>query len=150
MADEEIRSEDAARIADAVESIERTVGRLRSAQSLSRAEYAAQENVETKEAVERRFETLSAAVIDVAETVCRVERGRVPDTRKETITALEADGVLDADLARRLREAVGFRDVLAHAYGPVVNDDIVYDALQNSLDRYVEFVEAIHRYMESA
>jgi len=106
--------------------------------------------VETKEAVERRVETLSAAVIDVAETVRRVERGRVPDTRKETITALEADGVLDADLARRLREAVGFRDVLAHAYGPVVNDDIVYDALQNSLDRYVEFVEAIHRYMESA
>lgn len=150
MADEELRPEDAARIADAVESIERTVARLRSAQSLSREEYDAQENIETREAVERRFETLTAAVIDIAETVCRVERGRVPDSRKAAIAALEADGVLDADLARRLREAVGFRDVLAHAYGPVINDDIVYDALQNSLDRYVEFVEAIRQYMEAA
>jgi uncharacterized protein YutE (UPF0331/DUF86 family) len=150
MADEELRPEDAARIADAVESIERTVTRLRSVQSLSRAAYGGQENVETREAVERRFETLAAATIDVAETICRIERGHVPDSRKAAITALEDDGVLGADLARRLREAVGFRDVLAHAYGPVVNDDIVYDALQNSLDRYVEFVDAIRQYMEAA
>jgi hypothetical protein len=37
--------------------------------------------------------------------------------------------------------------VLAHTYGPVVNDDIVYDALQNSLDRYVAFVECIDQYL---
>jgi uncharacterized protein YutE (UPF0331/DUF86 family) len=28
-----------------------------------------------------------------------------------------------------------------------VNDDIVYDALQNSIGRYVEFVERIDQYL---
>lgn len=150
MVDAGLRPEDAGRIADAVESVERTIARLRSVQTLTREEYAATENVETREAVKRRFETRTAAVIDVAETICRVEHGSVPDTRRETITALEDDDVLDADLARRLREAIGYRDVQAHAYGPVVNDDIVFDALQNSLDRYVAFVESVHRYLEGA
>ena len=36
---------------------------------------------------------------------------------------------------------------MAHTYGPVVNDDVVYNALQNDLDRYVEFVEAIGEYV---
>ena len=40
-----------------------------------------------------------------------------------------------------------FRDVLAHTYGPVVNDGIVYDPLQDDHDRYVEFVEAIGTYL---
>ena len=30
-----------------------------------------------------------------------------------------------------------------------MNDDIVYDALQNDLSRYVEFVDAVAAYVES-
>ncbi|ERH05537.1 MAG: hypothetical protein J07HN4v3_01138, partial [Halonotius sp. J07HN4] len=100
-----------------------------------------------RDAVERKFEKLTAAVIDVAETVLRIEAGSVPDRRKAVITELETVGVIDAELGEKLRAAVGFRDVLAHTYGPVVNDDIVYDALQNSLDRYVAFVECIDQYL---
>lgn len=66
------------------------------------------------------------------------------------ISELHAIGVIDDELDRKLREAVGFRDVLAHSYGPIVNDDLVYDALQNSLDRYVHFVESIHRYLSES
>lgn len=55
--------------------------------------------------------------------------------------------VIDDQLRQRLHDAIGFRDVLAHTYGPIVNDDIVYDALQNGLDRYVEFAEVVHRYL---
>ena len=61
---------------------------------------------------------------------------------------MEREGVIDEMLARKLQDAVGFRDVLAHAYGPIVNDDVVYDALQNSLDRYVEFATAIAEYLD--
>lgn len=78
------------------------------------------------------------------------ERGRAPDRRKEKIAALESEGIISADLARRMETAVGFRDVLAHTCGPIVNDDIVYNALQNDLDRYVEFVEAVDRYLQAA
>ena len=136
-----------ARIADGVEAIERTVTELRDIQGVSRAAYKRDENRLRRDAVERKFEKLTAAVIDVGETVLRIERGTVPDRRKAVVTELEAVGVIDPELGEKLRAAVGFRDVLAHTYGPVVNDDIVYDALQNSLDRYVVFVERIDQYL---
>jgi uncharacterized protein YutE (UPF0331/DUF86 family) len=71
----------------------------------------------------------------------------LPEKRKDKITALAEEGIIDQALAERLRAAVGFRDVLAHTYGPVVNDDIVYDALQNDLERYVDFVKAVDGYL---
>lgn len=89
-------------------------------------------------------------MIDVGETVLRIEQDTVPDRRKAVVTELEPVGVIDAELGEKLRAAVGFRDVLAHTYGPVVNDDIVYDALQNSLDRYVTFVERIDQYLSES
>jgi uncharacterized protein YutE (UPF0331/DUF86 family) len=138
-----------ARIADGVEAIERTVTELRDLQGVSRSAYKQDENRLRRDAVERKFEKLTAAVIDVAETVLQIERDRVPDRRKAVVTELEAVSVIDADLGDELRAAVGFRDVLAHTYGPVVNDDIVYDALQNSLDRYVSFVECIDQYLSA-
>jgi len=45
MADEGLRPEDAARIADAVEYIEQTVDRFRSAQTPSAAAYGAEKHV---------------------------------------------------------------------------------------------------------
>ena len=71
----------------------------------------------------------------------------VPDHRKAVIAELESLDILDATLAQELRDAIGFRDVLAHSYGPIVNDDLLYDALQNSLERYVSFVEAVSEYL---
>lgn len=139
-----------ARIANGVEAIERTVTELRDLQGISRAAYKRDENRLRRDAVERKFEKLTAAVIDVGETVLRIERESIPDRRKAVVTELEAVGVIDAALAEKLRAAVGFRDVLAHTYGPVVNDDIVYDALQNSLDRYVSFVECIDQYLSES
>lgn len=144
----ELSAEDANRIADAVEEIERNVSRLRRHQTLPLAEYQDPSNLETREAVERKFVKLTAATVDAAETILRAERGTPPDHRKKTITGLREEGIVDEELASKLHEAIGFRDVLAHSYGPIVDDDIVYDALQHSLDRYVEFAEAVQDYLE--
>ncbi len=89
-------------------------------------------------------------MIDVGETVLRIEQDTVPDRRKAVVTELEPVGVIDTELGEKLRAAVGFRDVLAHTYGLAVNDDIVYDALQNYLDRYVTFVERIDQYLSES
>lgn len=138
------------RIADAVEDIERNVSDLRELQELSRSEYRSDANGFRRDAVERKFEKLTAATLDIAKTILRIERETVPERRKRVISELHAIGVIDDELDRKLREAVGFRDVLAHSYGPIVNDDLVYDALQNSLDRYVHFVEAVHQYLSES
>lgn len=147
MTDDGLSPERATRLADAVDSIERNVSELRTYQELSRDEYRADENREKREAVERKFEKLIAASVDAGETVLAAEGESIPDRRKDVITRLERIGVLDDALCQKMHEAIGFRDVLAHTYGPIVNDDIVYDVLQNGLDRYVEFAETIHGYL---
>lgn len=145
--DDPISPELANRIADAVEDIEQNIDDLCDLQGLSREEYQAEENQLQRDAAERKFEKLTAAVIDIAETVLRAENVAVPDSRKATITALHERGIIGSSLEEKLDAAVGFRDVLAHSYGPIVNDDIVYDALQNELERYIQFVTVVDQYL---
>jgi uncharacterized protein YutE (UPF0331/DUF86 family) len=137
------------RIADGIEDIERNVTRLRKYQGLSREEYGAPGKQDRRDAIERKFEKLTEAMLDVASELCKQERGEAPEHRKGRITVIEDDELVSADLADRLRTAVSFRDVLALTYGPIVNDDIVFDSLQNDLARYVEFVEAVDEYLAS-
>lgn len=56
--------------------------------------------------------------------------------------------MIDEEFLQKLEEAVGFRDVRSHTYEPIVNDDLVYDAVQSSLDRYIVFTEAISESFE--
>jgi uncharacterized protein YutE (UPF0331/DUF86 family) len=147
MGDETLPADRANRIADAVEAIERNVSDLRAYRRLSREEYTSPTDRNRRDAIERKFVKLTEATLDIASELCKEERQTLPEKRKDKITALAEEGIIDEALAERLRAAVGFRDVLAHTYGPVVNDDIVYDALQNDLERYVDFVKAVDGYL---
>lgn len=147
MTDETLPADRANRIADAVEAIERNVSQLRNHQQLSHEEYTSSDEQDRRDAIERKFVKLAEATVDIASELCKQERETVPEKRKERITALAEEGIIDEQLSERLRTAVGFRDVLAHTYGPIVNDDIVYDALQNDLERYVDFVKAVDGYL---
>ena len=135
------------RIADGIESIELTIQDLRDLQSLSQQEYRSPDNRRTREAVERKFETLIAATLDVSKAILKLEDRPIPNHRKAVIRELDFLDILDGNLADRLTEAVAFRDVLAHSYGPIINDEMVYDAMQHSLDRYVDFVAAVDEYL---
>ena len=145
---DDLPADRANRIADAVEAIERNVVRLREFQHLSRAEYTADGAQDRRDAIERKFEKMTEAMVDIASELCKQERGTTPERRKGAVDILEAEDIVGPDLADRLREAIAFRDVLAHTYGPVVNDDIVYDVLRNDLGRYVDFVQAVDGYLE--
>jgi uncharacterized protein YutE (UPF0331/DUF86 family) len=147
MTDETFPTDRANRIADAVETIERNVSQLRTHQQLSHDEYTRPGEQDRRDAVERKFVKLAEAMIDTASELCKQERETLPEQRKERIRILADENIIDESLAERLRAALGFRDVLAHTYGPIVNDDIVYEALQNDLERYVDFVETVDCYL---
>ena len=61
---------------------------------------------------------------------------------------LAEHSVLSPDIAEEMAEAARFRNVLAHTYGSVVDDDVVYAALDD-LDRYRAFVHAVREYLDS-
>lgn len=139
-------SDRANRITEAIEDIERNLNTLREKQKLSRTEYKASEKQDLRDAVERKFEKLAEAVLDIADQLLKHERGSTPRKRKEKIRGLYQEKIIDDTLTEKLLDAVEFRDVLSHTYGPIINDDIVYDALKTSLGRYVEFAEMIDEY----
>lgn len=136
------------RIADAVEAIEELVTQLQEHQELSHEEYTEPTAQDRRDAIERKFVKLTEATLDIARELCKQERNNPPERRKAQIEYLASEDIVDEELAEQLQEAVGFRDVLAHTYGSIVNDDIVYDALQNSLERYIVFVEAVDHYLQ--
>jgi uncharacterized protein YutE (UPF0331/DUF86 family) len=115
---DDLPADRANRIADAVETIERNVVRLREFQHLSRAEYTADGAQDRRDAIERKFEKMTEAMVDIASELCKQERGTAPERRRGAVDILEAEDIVDSDLADRLREAIAFRDVLVHTYGP--------------------------------
>jgi len=93
--------------------------------------------------VKYTFVTAIEAAVDVAQHVCASEGWGPPRDNGDAIRLLGVHGVLSADLADRLRRAVGFRNVLVHDYVEV-DDGIVLDRLGNlaDLDDFVAAVAA--------
>lgn len=72
-----------------------------------------------------------------------------PNTMGETFRLLADTGHLDADLARRLRQAVGFRNIAIHNY-EAIDWAIVHDICRNRRSDFKEFAMAVERAIEQA
>lgn len=72
------------------------------------------------------------AAVDLATHVIASEAYGTPESMADSFTLLERRGVLDHDLAGRLRRMVGFRNISIHDYQSV-NPDI----LEAILDRHL-------------
>jgi uncharacterized protein YutE (UPF0331/DUF86 family) len=83
--------------------------------------------------VKYTFVTAIEACIDVAQHICASEGWGPPQDNADAIALLGQHQVLDRELAGRMREAVGFRNVLVHAY-MTVDDGIVLARLKDPSD----------------
>jgi len=61
-----------------------------------------------------------------------------PDTMGKTFDILAKAGVLNVDLALRLKKAVGFRNIAVHNY-EAINWHIVHSIVKNHLDDFTAF-----------
>lgn len=80
--------------------------------------------------VKYHFVTAIEAALDVAQHVCAAEGWGPPPTNADAMGILGSRGVMDQQLAGRLRQAVGFRNVLVHEYVDV-DDAVVLSRLQD-------------------
>lgn len=99
--------------------------------SLSFEQY--RDDRETRDVVEREFETAIEAWIDIGRVLLRTEGCPVPEENAEVFHELGDRGLLDSTTARRMAEAARFRNVLSHRYGDAVNDRDVFTFLQHEL-----------------
>ena len=91
--------------------------------------------------VKYTFVTAIEACVDVAQHICAAEGWGPPADNGDAVRLLGIHGVCTPDVARSIRQAVGFRNVLVHEYVKV-NDDIVIDRLKALAD-LEEFVSQV-------
>lgn len=114
--------------------------------ALSFEEY--KERREERDIVEREFQTAIEACIDIGEMVLRSRNTSVPETNAAVFRALGESGSLDEETAERMARAAGLRNVLSHQYGADIDDQDVFNSLQNELDAFHEYLSQIRDHIE--
>lgn len=108
------------RIVEKASYVEEAVTVLKRKQDLSEETYL--RDREQRAIVEREFQTAIEACLDVASIICKAIGEDVPAENAEKFAVLARQGVLLAETADRMKEAAGFRNVLAHNYGGDIDD----------------------------
>jgi uncharacterized protein YutE (UPF0331/DUF86 family) len=96
--------------------------------------------------VEHTLQIAIQSVLDVASHIVSDERLGEPRTNRELADLLERGNWISPDLARRVRNMVGFRNILVHGY-EVVDLIIVREIVESRLGDLLEFVAAIRQKM---
>lgn len=119
------------------------VGALRDIAERGRDSFMTDELVRT--AAERFLQVAIQAAADVANHILAEDSDLTPDDYGAAFVALAKLGVIDQELAERLRAAAGLRNVLVHLYLDV-DPDRVWEAIE-SLDDLEAFAAAVERYL---
>ena len=133
------------KLSDKIKELEQYLDELSSILPNSLDEYKA--NFEKKAACERYFEKIIEAIVDVSFLIISEKGLKIPEEDKEAFDILMQENILSAELAQRLKDAKGMRNILAHQYG-VVDDEIVFQSITEELERDAEeFLTAIKKKM---
>lgn len=132
-------------VVEKAEFVESCLEVLAAKQSLAYEEY--RNDREQRDVVERRFEKMTQACLDVARMLLKDLDGSAPNSNAAAMYRLGEHGVLSDATGEKMAEAALFRNVLAHEYGEVLDHDVVYDALQD-LRRYRDFLFEVRAHLE--
>lgn len=102
------------------------------------------QDIRERRFVEHTLQLAIQAALDVASHIVSDERLGEPRTNRELFDLLERHGWVAPDLAKTLRNMVGFRNVLVHGYD-TVDLAVVEDVLRSHLDDLLDFVSVIRR-----
>jgi uncharacterized protein YutE (UPF0331/DUF86 family) len=123
-------------------TIERSVGRVHEEHAGDDANLAS--NQTKQDAIILNLLRACEATIDAAMHLVRVRRLGIPQETREAFDLLERAGVLDPELAQRLKKMVGFRNIAVHDYQKL-NMDIVRHIVAERLDDFLEFSHRLLR-----
>lgn len=125
------------RIKDKIAEIEEFVNFLSDRAPLTIEEYI--ENLEKKAICERYAEKIIEAVIDLAFLTVKHLKIEIPAqvSDMEIFKILADKNIISKELAKKLQDAKGMRNIIAHEYGKI-SDETVFEAVSSELKRDVE------------
>ncbi len=131
------------RIHDKIDEIEQYISELRGFMPENLEEYM--KSAKTRAACERYFEKIVEAVVDVAFQTIKDNVLKMPEEEKEAFDILASEGIITDNLAERLKDAKGMRNIIAHQYGKV-DDGIVFNSITKELvNDAEEFLKSINK-----
>ncbi|MFH1711490.1 MAG: DUF86 domain-containing protein [Nanoarchaeota archaeon] len=123
------------RIEDKVSEIEKYLEELVNDVPESFEEYLNSSTI--KAACERHAEKIISAIFDLAFLFARHKEFETPRDEAGIFNVLASRNIITSELAERLSDAKGMRNVLAHEYGEV-DDSIVFHAISEELIKDTE------------
>ncbi len=129
------------RVSDKKEEIESFIGELSMVLSENYESYSS--NLTERLACERAFEKIIEAVNDLAILILKEKRLTLPTEDIKAFDILSESKIISGELSKKLKQAKGMRNLLAHQYGKV-DDEIIFEAIQNEIKKDVDdFLEMI-------
>ena len=98
------------------------VGNLESKQALSLDEYLG--DWQTRDIIEREIEKAVQCCVDIGARLIALRGWRRAGNNHEILDILAENGVIGTELARRVKQLVGLRNVLAHEYRRIRNEEV--------------------------
>ena len=130
-------------ISQKLESLRRCVQRLESRCPASVAEL--EEDLDAQDILSLNLTRAVQLSVDLAlHWAASHPETSAPSTMGEAFSMLSNAGVIDAELAGRLRKAVGFRNLAVHAY-ETINWAIVHSLCKTRLDDFRQFARQMSR-----
>lgn len=100
-------------------------------------------DVKTKAACEHYFEKIVESLADLSFLIIKQKNLRLPKDDIDAFFVLSKNDIISNELAEKLKDAKGMRNILAHEYG-TVNDEIIFEAITEELESDVrKFIENI-------
>ena len=100
------------------------------------------------ESAKHLFQASVECCLDVSNHIIASERFRAPKSYAESFEILSEEGIVPKPFSLTLRRMAQFRNRLVHLYWEV-DEELIYEILQNNLDDFETFAKYVVHYMTS-
>ena len=148
MKQKNLDSPDKDKLVDIINTLQVNISDLQEHKGLSIEEYISDSNRMARKAIRGTFIESAEACVRAIDILLGYVVDSRPNNRKEKFKLAHREDLISKDLRDDMLSAVGFRDVLAHKYGAVIDHSLVHEAVQNDVDKYSEVVSVLRDYVQ--
>lgn len=105
------------------------------------------ENIDKQDAIILNLQRACQAAIDMGMYVISVKNLGIPQSKKGTFTILEENNIISAEMAKKMRGVLAFRNIAVHEYQEL-DLNIVQSVIENNLQDLKEFAKEIIKVMD--
>jgi len=129
-------------VAEKIEALRRCVRRIEDRRATTAAEL--RQDVDRQDILSLNLTRAVQLCVDIAAHVLSGTERQAPQTMGEAFALLAEDGRISAELARRLRAAVGFRNIAVHDY-ETLQLPIAIRIIETHLDEFLDYSSCLLR-----